>query len=226
MTMLSTSPCCRFFNIDTPGLAECMYRHIGNEFRLLRGEALVLGTSLFASWLARRKHDPNPPPPSSFRNPRPIQQSRYVAFPLHEDSPGHWTLCILVNLKWIHGKRKKPRGWICLHLDSFYSSPSMSRIIQDYSKYLLEPETDEDLPFFHIPVAQQPVGSNDCGLYPAHYLRIFLQDPEQFISVHCYVSDVNALALLSLTHFLSCSTSRQPTRTTTTSFGKRTDWLT
>lgn len=104
---------------------------------------------------------------------------RIIAFPVH--SPGHWTLGITVNHAWGTGNKAE---WVIFHFDSFPFEGSSKSTAQKIGQFVTNVHHRKDIPIKSIPVPGQKTNTNDCALWPAHYLKIFLKDPDFFIE-HC-----------------------------------------
>lgn len=100
---------------------------------------------------------------------------RIIAYPVH--SPGHWTLGILVNKLW----QEQGENWVAYHFDSFKCNEYALPTALAFGQYVTGIRHRCDLPIKEVPVPQQRAGSNDCGLWTAHYLKIFLKDIDFFI---------------------------------------------
>ena len=105
-----------------------------------------------------------------------------VAFPVHNDYPGHWTMGLLVTLKYSTGGQ----DWRLFHFNSLVLPTQITseRRCLTFAQFVLRCADSRFIKFVDVPVPEQAEESNDCGLYPAHFLKVFLSDPEKFIK-HC-----------------------------------------
>lgn len=124
-------------------------------------------------------------PPSKRRKPRHFFRKRIVAFPVHTEHPNHWTLGILVNLNWTEAKQftlgRSEENWCLFHFDSSGQDKSIMDSARQFASFILELPSPQCINAFMIPALEQPAESNDCGLYPFHFLRVFLRDRERNI---------------------------------------------
>lgn len=110
---------------------------------------------------------------------------RIIAFPIFAKSPNHWTLGILVNVLWQPNKAIQTKfDWVLLHFDSLPCNESSTANGILFAKFVVAMKGNKTIQCVDVPVPKQASHSNDCGLWPAHYLRTFLNDREFFIS-HC-----------------------------------------
>jgi Ulp1 family protease len=97
---------------------------------------------------------------------------------------GHYTLGIVINLNWEEDDEVpiNPK-WLSLHFDSLHGSTgdSTKRELNGITRFIAGPDYG-DLDYVEVAIPQQSGGSNDCGLYPPHFFRIFLQNPEVCIT--------------------------------------------
>jgi hypothetical protein len=111
-----------------------------------------------------------------------------IAFPVH--STNHWTLGMVVNIAWDsdgdEGDVFSP-VWVGFHFDSYPCNSEAMATAHKLGLQLTGITRRKDLKFTEIPVPGQASRSNDCALWPAHYLKTFLQDIDKFIE-YCYVS--------------------------------------
>jgi hypothetical protein len=117
------------------------------------------------------------------RIPRPIKewrQRRLLAFTVFHDKPGHWTLAIAVNMNYNAGIDNSPNISV-FHFDSLPIQTKSIAFAEEYARYAFQLTKAEKSKAFEIPVPFQPASSNDCGLYPAHFLKIFLKDIDKAI---------------------------------------------
>jgi hypothetical protein len=117
--------------------------------------------------------------------PSPEWKRRWIiAFPMHMDD--HWTLGIAVNKK--HSINLE--DWHLFHFNSLVmnSAPRAIERVRTFAQFALGKIQDRaQISYHEIPVPRQKAGSNDCGLWPAHFLGIFLEDSERFIQYCCSV---------------------------------------
>ena len=112
-------------------------------------------------------------------------RKRLVAYPVHTTDPfEHWSLGVVYNRKW--DASRHPKGidmkpedmeWCHLHYDSLTVKASFIR-----SKRIAEFILDRDSRSFDhhsVTTIKQPEESNDCALYPPHFLRIIICDLEK-----------------------------------------------
>jgi hypothetical protein len=123
--------------------------------------------------------------------PRDFADKWIIIFPVHSGSSSgaeHWTLGILVNVKHDKDRLEQPlKEWHLFHFDSCPGCNSRSKTnAMGLAQFLTYTEDKEDIRFRDIPVPRQQAGSNDCGLYLSHFMKIFLGDPEFFIN-YCLV---------------------------------------
>jgi Ulp1 family protease len=104
--------------------------------------------------------------------PTSIHGKRYVFFVCSENQ--HFSLGIIVNPNW---GTDKPPQWILLHLDSRAQMTNHCSRAHAFAAWLMETD-QESIKVIRVPTPQERSGSNDCGLYTAHYLKIFLDDDE------------------------------------------------
>ena len=103
-----------------------------------------------------------------------------LAFPVH--SPAHWTLGLLVNLAWTKDDKKGVPEWMLFHFDSHPTNVDYPLIIaRHFAKCITGVKHRRDISIKDVPVPGQKTHSNDCGLWPAHYLKVILQDPDFII---------------------------------------------
>lgn len=147
------------------------------EVEILLCEELVV-------WRTRKAHGSPLNPPSKRHCPRHFFRKRILAFPVHSKTFQHWTLGILVNLKWSSRKattnERTDEEWRLFHFDSLGCIKDVMRQAQEFASYLVELPTTSIMATM-IPCLVQPSMSNDCGLYPFHFLRVFLRDRERSI---------------------------------------------
>lgn len=144
----------------------------------------VIPTEFLSSW-SKRKARPVPKGRNKIPNkrtrslPSPLESwktRRIIAYPVH--SPGHWTLAILVNKLWL----EKGQNWIVYHFDSFKCNEYALPTALSFGQYVTGIKHRRDLPIKEVPVPQQSPDSNDCGLWTAHFLKVFLKDVDFFIN--------------------------------------------
>lgn len=102
---------------------------------------------------------------------------RIIAFPVH--SPGHWTLGIVINYSW---RTEQKADWRAFHLDSYPCNQEAIKTAHKIALFVTGIKHRYELSIKEIPVPGQRTSSNDCGLWPAHYLRVFLKEREAFIN--------------------------------------------
>lgn len=114
---------------------------------------------------------------------------RIIAFPIFAKSPNHWTLGILVNKFWQSDKATQTKfNWVLLHFDSLPCNNSSIANGAQFAKFVTSSMDAKPIEIIDVPVPKQATHSNDCGLWPAHYLRTFLNDREFFIDYCTTVS--------------------------------------
>jgi hypothetical protein len=121
-----------------------------------------------------------------FSAPSRFRENWIIAFPVHAaalSGPDHWSLGILVNELYNASRQNQDKQWILFHFDSFpgcneNSKPNAIEI----AKFIIDAKSI-DVEFVEVPVPMQSPISNDCGLFPAHFLRIFLRNPDLSIKV-------------------------------------------
>lgn len=114
---------------------------------------------------------------------------RVVAYPVHADDSNiefaHWTLGLLVNISWKKGTvLQEAHDWHVFHFDSLCCNERSLPNATDIARRILNGGEEILIQSHEVSVPRQPPGSNNCGLYPAHFLRIFLSDVEGHIQ-HC-----------------------------------------
>jgi Ulp1 family protease len=104
---------------------------------------------------------------------------------MHLESPRHWTLGIAVNLDWDVQQEngQNTSRWIVLHFDSHHCSEVPKKRAVAFARWFLDLPPKTALKLYEVPVPSQPPGSNDCGLYPAHFWKVFLHDPVQYLKL-------------------------------------------
>jgi Ulp1 family protease len=106
---------------------------------------------------------------------------RLFAFVGIEDS--HFTLNIVLNDNWREPKLKPlhPK-WMLFHFDSLRTATRQGewtlnlKNAKGFALWALDIRDKDKLDIFDTPVPQQASASNDCGLFAAHFLRVFLND--------------------------------------------------
>jgi hypothetical protein len=167
---------------------------VGNLYPRLKGQVQILPATWVAAWVIavardvkeeggrkKRLGQLRPVPPVTDWRDRQV-----VAYPVH--SPNHWTLGVLINLAW--DKRDEevvPIKWVGLHFDSFPCNTEALLTAQTIGRHITGINSRSDLAFVNVPVPGQRKHSNDCALWPAHYLKMFLQDI-QFYTEYCQAS--------------------------------------
>jgi len=121
---------------------------------------------------------------------RPYEAWRYkqiLAFPVH--TPGHWTLGVLVNTAYRQDGGEEQPQWGLYHFDSYPSrTDATKRVSVAFAQFATGTRDSNDIRFIDIPVPGQKANSNDCALWPAHYLQIFLENLEELLK---YCSSVS-----------------------------------
>jgi hypothetical protein len=121
--------------------------------------------------------------------PRTRWPARWIlAFPVFVEDPSHWTLGILVNKSY----GTAVPDWSVFHFNSLLleNEVQSDQRCLDFAHFILSESLSNEVTLFNIPVPSQKGMSNDCGLWGAHYLRIFLEDADKFIK---YCSSVGFL---------------------------------
>jgi len=120
-------------------------------------------------------------------------KKRIVAFPINLGL--HWSLGILVNQNF--GKPLPP-AWHLFHLDSLTSEREVPAKPRLFARFALGNLPERNLSAVQVPVPAQRARSLDCALYPGHFLKVFLEDRDWFISYCLGVSEhlVQALPLI------------------------------
>jgi hypothetical protein len=147
--------------------------------------------------------------------PRDFVNKWIIVFPVHaglSSGSEHWTLGILVNVKHDKDRIEQPlKEWHLFHFNSLpgCNSKSKSNAI-GIAQYLTYTDDEEDICFREIPVPRQGFGSNDCGLYPSHFMKIFLGHPEFFIK-YCLVCGLSLFGntILTIYHRIIKTTIRR-----------------
>ena len=136
-------------------------------------------------------------PPSQLKKPKQHWTHRFIAFPFHSNEPGHWTLCIAVNMKWKRGcsqaelEAMRSGHWTLLHFDSLSKNSKIEQDAIEYARHIFELTAEATVDSIQVPALKQPAGSMDCGLYPFHFLRVFLTDREKYLELCLQVRQIN-----------------------------------
>lgn len=131
---------------------------------------------------------------SQRKHPRPLFKKRIIAFPFHSKLSQHWTLGILVNLNWkpddtLGAEAAMLPDWRLLYFDSMGANSDIMERARQFSTFLVE-VSDTDVKSVCVPTLMQRSNSMDCGLYPFHFLRVFLRDRNRLIQ---YCTSVSTL---------------------------------
>ncbi|KAG9014680.1 hypothetical protein FRB90_005208 [Tulasnella sp. 427] len=112
----------------------------------------------------------------------------FVAFPMNAHS-NHWLLGIITHASDLLAE-VNPNGpvrsavLVLNSINGHHPSAHQTRIRQMINMLAigkpLHQTAVKRLPFFYPPVIQQP-NVVDCGLYPGHFLSVFLTDPAKFV---------------------------------------------
>ena len=119
-----------------------------------------------------------------------LLKKQIIAFPIFSDEgnggPAHWTLGTLVDVNWQREglEIQNDPSWHLFHFDSTLCNLENRETANAIGRFILQ---KVPFKFMEIPVPIQSPTSNDCGLYPAHFLRIFLTDVEKSIKFCFYV---------------------------------------
>jgi Ulp1 family protease len=105
---------------------------------------------------------------------------RIIAFPVHSKLPEHWTLAIAVNTSY-QAENPPIRSIKLFHFDSFPCDSGSRAKAEKFTRFALNLSDGEELAVYEVPVPYQPTYSSDCGLYPAHFLKIFLNNADKAI---------------------------------------------
>jgi Ulp1 family protease len=116
------------------------------------------------------------------------KSKRILAYPVHTPSPGHWTLAIAVDMTW-RSSQKGSRKINIFHFDSLPVGNEHRDLAEKFGRHAFEVADSEELKVFEVPIPNQPAYSNDCGLYPSHFLKIFLSDIEKYLDF-CMVHSI------------------------------------
>lgn len=116
------------------------------------------------------------------------RNKRVVAYPVHAQKafPGaeHWTLAVMVNENWVEGaEHQTNQRWQIFHFDTLHCNANSKINAVKTALFIAESSDDSEIDFCEVAVPYQPAGSNDCGLYPAHFLKIFLSNIDKSISI-------------------------------------------
>ena len=103
----------------------------------------------------------------------------------------------MVNRTWKQPNRLKNPNWALFHFDSHVCTAASQHYALGFGKYLLEIDRNASVDVFEVPVIPQPPLSNDCGLYPAHFLSIILRDVDRYLAKCVEVSDYNLVCIHS-----------------------------
>jgi Ulp1 family protease len=120
------------------------------------------------------------------------REKRVIAFPVHSKFPAHWTLAIAVNTNY-HPETPSPPNIQLFHFDSCPCNSGSHDKAVKFARFAFNLGKEEKLVAYEVPVPYQPTSSNDCGLYPAHFLKIFLNNVDksvefcQRVSRHDYI---------------------------------------
>jgi Ulp1 family protease len=118
------------------------------------------------------------------------KSKRLLAFPIHTSNPGHWTLAVAINHSWNVSPKRAPQIDV-FHFDSFPDSPQHRKKAEKFARYAFQLEKGNLCRVIEVAVPRQTTWSNDCGLYPSHFLKIFLSDVEKALSVCMKVSNLH-----------------------------------
>lgn len=113
-----------------------------------------------------------------------LLSKRIIAYPVHaaEGASGsaHWTLGVLVNRSWERNEDAQVgHDWVLLHFDTLHCNDKSESNAMKVARFISQKGSDIEL--IDVPVPRQPPLSNNCGLYPAHLLKIFLSNVERSI---------------------------------------------
>jgi Ulp1 family protease len=128
--------------------------------------------NVFAFWKAYHKQRNTVFPRAEWKS------KRILAFPVHIADPGHWTLSIAVNTNWATPLSIRPHVDV-YHLDSLPDNPQHRKLSESFARHIFQLEDTDYCQVHEVAVPRQPHFSNDCGLYPAHFMKIFLTDVEK-----------------------------------------------
>lgn len=108
-----------------------------------------------------------------------LLNKRIIAFPVHASGGAsgwpHWTLGIVVNRKWEKSEEVQiQHDWILFHFDTMHCNDDSELNAVKVATFITQ--SNSNIKLIDIPVPKQPSLSNDCGLYPAHFLKIFLSN--------------------------------------------------
>jgi hypothetical protein len=131
--------------------------------------------------------------------PEDLKDKRLIAFPVFAEDgnkgPAHWTLGILYNALWKenlsnHLSKQTDYEWMLFHFDSARCNKQSKINAISLAQFLTKTDFKKDIKFIEVLVPLQGSFSNDCGLYPAHYLKLFCLDVEDSIA---YCTSVSVL---------------------------------
>jgi hypothetical protein len=118
-----------------------------------------------------------------------LQDKRLIAFPVFaadsDQGPSHWTLGILYNARWQNNLlRQADHEWTLFHFDSAHCNLQSKDNAISLAQFLTKTDFKKDIKFIDVLVPLQDPYSNNCGLYPAHFLKHFCFDVEDSI-IYC-----------------------------------------
>jgi hypothetical protein len=127
-----------------------------------------------------------------------IRSYRLIAFPVYtaanKSGSSHWTLGILYNQLW--NKTSSPQlefDWHLFHFNSLVNCNRETAVTAtEAAQYLTKTDFKVDIKYVEVPVPRQE--GCDCGLYPAHFLKVFLCDLDASIE-HCLSVRLNHFCL-------------------------------
>lgn len=167
--------------VSEPFCSNSLSRDTGNTFhRVLKpGKVVIVPIDLFYIWRGLFERDPKKEHTTPWKSSVVYSDHHIIAYPIHVREPPHFTLGIMANLNWQNGPEKE---WVVFHFDSYPCSPMSLIFAMEFGKHLLSLGLQAKVKEVNVPVIRQPSGSNDCGLYPSHFLDIILQDVDHCIN--------------------------------------------
>lgn len=200
---MKSSPClCCMLSIWAKMISNKTLSRTGNTYRtLLEGCVAIAPIYQFVVWRAQHKRKVQSELPSQWTKPQFYCHHRLIAFPVHIEAPLHFTLGIMVNLKWNRLSALRGTDWVLLHFDSCHSSPTSQRHALGFGRYLAELDSKAKVRVFEVPLVRQPTNSNDCGFYPSYVLDIILRDIDYYIQRCMEVCNISASRRYPLANF-------------------------
>lgn len=179
--------------------------HVANLFPSLKGRVQIITTAWLSCWISACIRDVNLKEHRKTTLGRlkltarisEWRQHQIIAYPVY--SVQHWSLALLVNLAWSDIQTDVVSvDWTGFHFDSYPTGKDAIRTAKAVGQHLTGIKHRRNLRFIEVPVPGQKQYTNDCALWPAHYLRTFLENIPAFTK-HCMVSWLTRVLLHYLT---------------------------